>query len=79
MTIEIVSIKEIEAAKHHTNDYMKVEVHLAKSGYCRSVYVPREIANDVPNFLSNVFKFGQNDFQPSEEDCSVSVLAVPAG
>jgi hypothetical protein len=67
------SITEIQKDPKRSFNYKAVQVLVAVMSDIRTVYVPAEIANDVPNFLENVFKYGQNIFQEAEDMPSVSV------
>jgi len=54
---------------------MKFNVHMTAfmNGEIREVNVPDEnLGEDIHSDLEEIFKFGQNDFQPIKDRCSVS-------
>jgi hypothetical protein len=67
------STQEIAKDPEKYSKYKIVDVLLADYSDIRKVYVPLDVAEDVPNFLENVFKYGQNDFQDDEDFTSLSV------
>lgn len=53
----------------------EVEMNAFQDGVIREVQVPKEelAPNDIDQNLEKIFYYGQNDFQPVEGRCSVSM------